>query len=56
MLNDSINLYFKLYVVSGTLNIGINAFPCHSTIMSHLMAEDYILNSGGVKRFLKDAE
>ena len=47
MLNGISSLSFKIYVVAGILDIGLKYFPYHGTIMSPLIAEYYILNSGG---------
>ena len=47
MLNDITTLPFQLTVVSSTFDIGIYDFPCYGTILSSLIAEDYILNRGG---------
>ena len=49
MLNDIINLYFQIPIVDSTLDTGLNDFLFHGTILSPLVAVDYILNSGDGK-------
>ena len=56
MLNDSIALYFKFAIVSGSFDIGLNGFPLHGTILIPLMDDDCILKRGGGKHIWKDAE